>query len=331
MRPGILDPLHHLNVVVAEEAPVIPIRSASFLYDKPLSTLNFSNPMRCQYGKKTLLAIDLTIYVVFIPANIHKLHRLHINLTRQIKQLTDFVIDTTFAIMTKTDNVAPIDKLIKTRDMNFLKEKITQVGISQKELANKLHKNIVTVNRWVNEERQITAENAIEIAKILKCDPAAILFPPKKLSKITLKHYTDDSYMVKNMDKKFWKEVVIPNGFYSEGTLAVKYYRLGSQHHNLIQLFERIKINNHYEGFHEDSINQICYLEPTEKVKKKEGCVPIIALVKINESKSNYALDLLHCRTGEPLNEKSNGIPPDWVKVCAPLKMSYFEKYNLNI
>ena len=318
-------------MVVAEDAPVIPIRSASFLYDKPLSILNFSNPMRCQYGKKTLLAIDLTKYVVFIPSNIHKLHRLHNNLTRQIKQLTDFVIDTTFAIMTKTDNVAPIDKLIKTRDMNFLKEKITQVGISQKELANKLHKNIVTVNRWVNEERQITAENAIEIAKILKCDPAAILFPPKKLNKITLKHYTDDSYMVKNMDKKFYYDVVIPNGFYSEGTLAVRYYRLGSQHHNLIQLFERIKINNHYEGFHEDSINQICYLEPTEKVKKKEGCVPIIALVKINESKSNYAIDLLHCRTGEPLNEKSNGIDPSWVKVCAPLKMSYFEKYNLNI
>ena len=317
-------------MVVAEDAPVIPIRSASFLYDKPLSSLNFSNPMRCQYGKKTLLAIDLTIYVVFIPANIHKLHRLHINLTRQIKQLTDFVIDTTFAIMTKTDNVAPIDKFIKTRDMNFLKEKITQVGISQKELANKLHKNIVTVNRWVNEERQITAENAIEIAKILKCDPAAILFPPKKLSKITLKNYTDDSYMVKNMDKRFWQEIIVPSGYYSEGTFPVRYYKIGSQHHNQIHLFERLKINNHYEGFHEDSINKICYLEPTLK-KAKAGCKPIIALVKINESKSNYAIDLLHVKTEKPLNDLSIGIDPSWVKICAPLKMTFFEKYNLNI
>ena len=286
--------------------------------------------MRCQYGKKTLLAIDLTIYVVFIPANIHKLHRLHNNLTRQIKQLTDFVIDTTFAIMTKTDNVAQIDKLIKTRDMNFLKEKITQVGISQKELANKLHKNIVTVNRWVNEERQITAENAIEIAKILKCDPAAILFPPKKLSKITLKNYTDDSYMVKNMDKRFWQEIIVPSGYYSEGTFPVRYYKIGSQHHNQIHLFERLKINNHYEGFHEDSINKICYLEPTLK-KAKAGCKPIIALVKINESKSNYAIDLLHVKTEKPLNDLSIGIDPSWVKICAPLKMTFFEKYNLNI
>ena len=135
-------------------------------------------------------------------------------------------------------------------DMNFLKEKITQVGMSQKELAQKLQKNIVTVNRWVNEERQITPENAIEIAKILKCDPAAILFPPKKLNSITIHSYTDDSFMVKDITKRYYQDVIIPGGFYTPETKAVKFFKIGSQHHGEIMLFEREGTKNNYEGFH---------------------------------------------------------------------------------
>jgi len=214
-------------------------------------------------------------------------------------------------------------------DMNFLKEKITQVGMSQKELAQKLQKNIVTVNRWVNEERQITPENAIEIAKILKCDPAAILFPPKKLNSITIHSYTDDSFMVKDITKRYYQDVIIPGGFYTPETKAVKFFKIGSQHHGEIMLFEREGTKNNYEGFHEDSINKICYLEPNNKAAK-EGCTPIVALVKINETTPNYTLDLLHPKTNLPFNKKSTGIPPEWIKVCAPKKMSFFPKFNLN-
>jgi len=225
-----------------------------------------------------------------------------------------------------------ISKLNQTKksDMNFLKEKITQVGISQKDLANKLHKNIVTVNRWVNEERQITPENAIEIAKILKCDPAAILFPPKKLNSIQLHSYTDDSFMVKDLTKRYYQDVVIPGGFYTPETKAVKFYKIGSQHHEEILLFERVGTKNDYEGFHEDSINKICYLEPNEK-KKKEGCAQIIALVKINETTPNYTLDLLHPKTLKPFNDLSVGINPDWIKVSAPRKMIFAPKFNTNL
>ena len=222
------------------------------------------------------------------------------------------------------------NKKEKSSDMNFLKEKITQVGISQKELANKLHKNIVTVNRWVNEERHITPENAIEIAKILKCDPAAILFPPKKLNAIQLHSYTDDSFMVKDLTKRYYQNVVIPGGFYTPETKAVKFYKIGSQHHEEIMLFERAGTKNNYEGFHEDSLNKICYLEPNEK-KRKEGCAPIIAVVKINETTLNYSLDLLHPKTMQPFNEMSVGINPDWIKVSAPRKMIFSPKFNTNL
>ena len=231
--------------------------------------------------------------------------------------------------MTINDNVTPLKS--KKSDMNYLKEKITQVGISQKELANKLQKNVVTVNRWVNDLRHISPENAIEIAKIIKCDPAAILFPPKKLNKLTIKYYTDDSYMVKGMDKRFHKEVIVPNGYSSEATIAVNYYKIGSQHHNQVHLFEAQKVGSSTEGFHEDSINRICYIEPTMKIAKKMGCTPVMALVRINETKSNYRLDLLHVKTEKPVNDKSVAIDPDWIKVCAPLKMTFFEKFNTNI
>ena len=226
------------------------------------------------------------------------------------------------------NNVTDINNNKKS-EMNFLKEKMNQVGVTQKELANKLDRNVVTINRWFNEERQITPENAIKISKILKCDPAAILFPAKKINKIELHSYTDDSYMVKDLTPKYYVDVIIPDGFYTPETKAVKFYKIGSQHHGEIYLFERVKVGKHYEGFHEDSINKICYLEPISK-KTKVGCTPIIALVKVNETTSNYTLNLLNPKTQEPLNKMSIGIDPDFIKVSAPKKMSFFPKFNIN-
>tara|TARA_R100000951_G_scaffold84120_1_gene71878 strand:- start:2122 stop:2811 length:690 start_codon:yes stop_codon:yes gene_type:complete len=226
------------------------------------------------------------------------------------------------------NNVTDINNNKKS-EMNFLKEKMNQVGVTQKELANKLDRNVVTINRWFNEERQITPENAIKISKILKCDPAAILFPAKKINKIELHSYTDDSYMVKDLTPKYYVDVIIPDGFYTPETKAVKFYKIGSQHHGEIYLFERVKVGKHYEGFHEDSINKICYLEPISK-KAKISCTPIIALVKVNETTSNYTLNLLNPKTQEPLNKMSIGIDPSFIKVSAPKKMSFFPKFNLN-
>ena len=226
------------------------------------------------------------------------------------------------------NNVTDINNNKKS-EMNFLKEKMNQVGVTQKELANKLDRNVVTINRWFNEERQITPENAIKISKILKCDPAAILFPAKKINKIELHSYTDDSFMVKDLTPKYYVDLIIPDGFYTPETKAVKFYKIGSQHHGEIYLFERVKVGKHYEGFHEDSINKICYLEPISK-KAKISCTPIIALVKVNETTSNYTLNLLNPKTQEPLNKMSIGIDPDFIKVSAPKKMSFFPKFNIN-
>ena len=47
------------------------------------------------------------------------------------------------------NNVTNFNNNKKKSDMAFLKEKMAEVGISQKNLALGLDKNIVTVNRWV--------------------------------------------------------------------------------------------------------------------------------------------------------------------------------------
>ena len=214
-------------------------------------------------------------------------------------------------------------------NMAFLKQKLNEVGMPQKELAQKLKRNVVTVTRWVNGSREISAENAIKIGEILGCDPAEILFPEKKLKEIMLRSYTDYSFMVKDLTKKYYRNVLIPTEFYTPATKAVKFFKIGSQHHEEIFLFERYGTSNNYEGFHEDSIGKICYLEPSSK-KAKQGCVPTMALVRLNESTSNYSLDLLNPKTEEPLNKLSIGIDPEDIKICAPKKMSFFEKYNHN-
>ena len=213
--------------------------------------------------------------------------------------------------------------------MAFLKQKLNEIGMPQKELAQKLKRNVVTVTRWVNGSREISAENAIKIGTILNCDPAEILFPEKKLKTIEVHSYTDLSFMVKDLTKKYYKNVMVPDGYYTPATKAVKFFKIGNQHHEEIFLFERYGTKNNYEGFHEDSIGKICYLEPITK-KVKQGCTPIMALVKINETTSNYSLDILNPKTEKPFNEMSIGVNPDWIKVCAPKKCSFFERYNHN-
>ena len=136
--------------------------------------------------------------------------------------------------------------------------------------------------------------------------------------------------MVKDLTKKYYSNIVIPSGYYTKTTLAVKFYKIGSESHNEVMLFERVSSDNGYEGFHEDSIGKICYLEPNKK-KSKEGCTPIIAIVKINETTPQYTIDLIHPKTNKPINDKSTGVNPEWIKISAPLKMAFFEKYNLNL
>ena len=233
-------------------------------------------------------------------------------------------------MVNKVPKLTIVDSTDTTLQMAYLKQKITELGLSQKELAKKLKKNPVTITRWVNGTRDISAANAIEIANILKCDPAHILFPPKKKQSVLLKYYTDNSNMLHCLlkkDKSFSKEIKVPGEFYSEETIAVLMHAPSKQFHNYIYLFERAS-NHNFLGFSEDAIGQVCFVTSKKKNRKNyfDECV---AVVQPN-SQNPDNLDLLHPRLLKPISDNTINIPIDHFEIAAPRKAMYKEKYLIN-
>ena len=228
------------------------------------------------------------------------------------------------AVMVK---IVDIGKLKGSNADMFLKNKMDEVGMAASELAHKLKVSPVTVHRWLNTSRKVSPEQAIEISKIIQCDPTEILFPTKKLDTIELHSYAED-YIVKKLHKKNYRNIIIPGGFYTPQTKAVQFYAPGREAHNEIHLFERSGVSNYdYDGFSEDAINSTCYIEPTEKAKK-HGCRVLVALIEIDKSQTTFRLNLLHPETKKPMSKISTNVDPRDIKIAAPRKMTFFESYN---
>jgi len=210
----------------------------------------------------------------------------------------------------------------------FLKQKMEEVSMDSQELAYKLKVSPVTTHRWLKGERKVSVEQAIEIAKILQCNPADILFPAKKIDSLELHGYAED-YVVRRLHKKNYREIIIPGGFYTPQTKAIQFYAPGREAHNEIHLFERGGTTDYdYNGFSEDAINSTCYVEPTEKSRKK-GCRDVICLIEIDKSQPTFRLNLLHPETKKPMTKlTSTNVDPRDIKIAAPRKMSFFESYN---
>ena len=163
------------------------------------------------------------------------------------------------AVMVK---IVDIGKLKGSNADMFLKKKMDEVGMAASELAQKLKVSPVTVHRWLNTSRKVSPEQAIDISKIINCDPTEILFPTKKLDTIELHSYAED-YIVKKLHKKNYRNIIIPGGFYTPQTKAIQFYAPGREAHNEIHLFERSGTTDYdYNGFSEDAINSTCYIEP---------------------------------------------------------------------
>jgi transcriptional regulator with XRE-family HTH domain len=210
----------------------------------------------------------------------------------------------------------------------FLKQKMQEVGIDSQELARRLNVSPVTTYRWEKGERKISVEQSILIAEILKCDPENILFPAKKIETIELHSYAED-YVVKKLHKKNYRKIIIPGGYYTPQTKAIQFYAPGREAHNEIHLFERSGVSDYdYDGFSENAINSTCYIEPTEKCRKK-GCRDVIALIEIDKSQPTFRLNLLHPETKKPITKlTSTNVDPRDIKIAAPRKMTFFESYN---
>ena len=210
----------------------------------------------------------------------------------------------------------------------FLKQKMQEVGIDSQELARRLNVSPVTTYRWEKGERKISVEQSILIAEILKCEPENILFADKKIDTIELHSYAED-YVVRKLHKKNYRKIIIPGGFYTPQTKAIQFYAPGREAHNEIHLFERSGNTDYdYDGFSEDAINSTCYVEPTEKCRKK-GCRDVICLIEVDKSQPTFRLNLLHPETKKPMTKlTSTNVDPRDIKIAAPRKMTFFESYN---
>lgn len=219
-------------------------------------------------------------------------------------------------------------KNLKVNEVDmFLKQKMQEVGMDSQELARRLNVSPVTTYRWEKGERKISVEQSILIAQILKCDPENILFPAKKIETIELHSYAED-YVVKKLHKKNYRKIIIPSGYYTPQTKAVQFYAPGREAHKEIHLFERSGVTDYdYDGFSENAINSTCYIEPTEKGRKK-GCRNVICLIEINKSQPTFRLNLLHPETKKPVSKTATNVDPRDIKIAAPRKMTFFESYN---
>jgi len=223
--------------------------------------------------------------------------------------------------------VIDINNLKNNNTDMFLKQKMAEVGIDSKELARRLNCSPVTTYRWEKGDRKVSVEQSVLIAGILKCEPENILYPAKKLATIELHSYAED-YVVRKLHKKNYRKIIIPGGFFTPSTKAVQFYAPGREAHNEIHLFERSGVTDYdYDGFSENAINSTCYVEPTEKARKK-GCRDMICLIEIDKTQTTFRLNLLHPETKKPMSEIATNVDPRDIKIAAPRKMTFFESYN---
>ena len=223
--------------------------------------------------------------------------------------------------------VIDINNLKNNNTDMFLKQKMAEVGIDSKELARRLNCSPVTTYRWEKGDRKVSVEQSVLIAGILKCEPENILYPAKKLATIELHSFAED-YVVRKLHKKNYRKIIIPGGFYTPQTKAIQFYAPGREAHNEIHLFERSGVTDYdYDGFSENAINSTCYVEPTEKARKK-GCRDMICLIEIDKTQTTFRLNLLHPETKKPISEIATNVDPRDIKIAAPRKMTFFESYN---
>ena len=223
--------------------------------------------------------------------------------------------------------VIDINNLKNNNTDMFLKQKMAEVGIDSKELARRLNCSPVTTYRWEKGDRKVSVEQSVLIAGILKCEPENILYPAKKLATIELHLFAED-YVVRKLNKKNYRKIIIPGGFFTPSTKAIQFYAPGREAHNEIHLFERSGVTDYdYNGFSENAINSTCYVEPTEKARKK-GCRDMICLIEIDKTQTTFRLNLLHPETKKPISEIATNVDPRDIKIAAPRKMTFFESYN---
>lgn len=188
--------------------------------------------------------------------------------------------------------MANLSKLLKDNDM------------SQIELAKQLGRDKTTVNRWVKNSREVAWDNAVEIAKVLKCHPVDIIEGGK--SEIVLKEKCNWDGRVWNLKKEDQYIIPIPFEYNHKNIRAVLVEARGTPNDGEIWLFDV----NGSKKFNKNSVGKICYLEG-KKIK------PVISLL---HPTGDGKLTILNTFNGKIIHAK---IDPYDLDIAAPVKVKY--------
>ena len=204
------------------------------------------------------------------------------------------------------DTMSNLDKLLKEKD------------ITQAELARRLKRDPATINRWVKNSREVAWNNAEEVAKVLNCHPVE-LYNPK--TAFIVNQWCGADLSVKNYPKNEIVEFPIYFEALTPHTFGIHFYEPGIFLHGRIYLFEYS--NYKMSQFNRNSMGQLSYFEPSDKIKKKykNKCNPIIGILE-KESFTKYKI--INPLTQEPVNEHAASLTLDDISVCCPVKCEYY-------
>ena len=195
-----------------------------------------------------------------------------------------------------------LNKLLRDNDM------------SQAQLAKAVGKDATTINRWVKNSRAIAWENAIELAKVLKCHPVDI-YQPK--SEVVLKSSLNANFAVQPIEKENQKKIQIPFEYYNPEVTAILVNIPGSHVDGEIYLFDIPKIKK----FSSQALGKQCYCTTSKSFKKKnKNATDVIGILKSNE---DYTFSILNPLTKKSVNLGCDSFKIEDLEIATPVKIKY--------
>lgn len=221
-----------------------------------------------------------------------------------MKVLVDKSADTK---LNKIDEPTNHDK----KTMALLKDLLDRKGWNQRKLAQELHKDTTTINRWAKNSRDIKWDQAEQIAAAIGCHPIEVYTPKKE---VVLKYYFTESLKVQKIDKEDQQLIQIPYEYYHKNVKAVQSNIPGSFVDGEIMLFDVPKIKK----FSSLAIGKLCYCEPSKEYKKRFKNISDV--VGVLTSNADYTLSIINPLTRQPV---INNITPKDLALATPVKVKY--------
>jgi len=180
-------------------------------------------------------------------------------------------------IIDESTNIVDL-KAIRNDDManSVLKDFLEKEGISQAELARGIDKDKVTVNRWVNNIRDISVDDAEKVSEFLGVDALDLLYEKRK----ALVYYTTDKNFVLKDIRKEKKQVYIPREFWRKDIKTIQVDDPSIAFHNFILIFngKNSEVNKvAIPRVSSNGFNKICKITiDTKKFKIKILGIPFV-------------------------------------------------------